>query len=76
MAALRKLINTCVSNERDVDVMAKFAKNYLPLLFNLYTTECKGTDEEAARVSALDTIKVLTFIELITRNIIILLLYK
>lgn len=61
MAALRRLINTCVSNEKDVDVMTRFAKNYLPLLFNLYTTECKGTDEEATRVAALDTIKVSVF---------------
>lgn len=63
MAALRKLIAKAT---RDLDgresaddraELAHFAKNYLPILFNLYTTRPNGTDEEGARLAAFDTIK-------------------
>ncbi|XP_065225448.1 RRP12-like protein [Planococcus citri] len=58
LAALRKLVYSCADNEADKQTMSKFAKNYIPILFNIYTTPCKGTDEEAARFSAFETIKV------------------
>lgn len=62
MAALRKLIAKATRNaERedtdDVAELARFAKNYLPILFNLYTTKPSGTDDEGARLAAFDTIK-------------------
>lgn len=67
MAALRKLIAKATTsgprgpdgqeNEGDVAELARFAKNYLPILFNLYTTRPSGTDEEGARLAAFDTIK-------------------
>lgn len=61
MAALRKLIAKATrSGEEaadDVAELGRFAKNYLPILFNLYTTRPSGTDEEGARLAALDTIK-------------------
>ncbi|XP_011170370.3 RRP12-like protein [Solenopsis invicta] len=69
MAALRKLIARASTSrndddaavaaaaERDVAELARFAKNYLPRLFNLYTTKPNGTDEEGARLAAFDTIK-------------------
>ncbi|XP_011686333.1 PREDICTED: RRP12-like protein [Wasmannia auropunctata] len=70
MAALRKLVVkatqniTGISGHRDADdvdddiaELARFAKNYLPILFNLYTTKPSGTDEEGARLAAYDTIK-------------------
>ncbi|KAL6431993.1 hypothetical protein ACFW04_007436 [Cataglyphis niger] len=59
MAALRKLIGKATRDERidDVAELARFAKNYLPILFNLYTTKPNGTDEEGQRLAAFDTIK-------------------
>ncbi|XP_036149420.1 RRP12-like protein isoform X2 [Monomorium pharaonis] len=72
MAALRKLIakatrprrNDAAERQDDnndavavVAELARFAKNYLPILFNLYTTRPSGTDEEGARLAAFDTIK-------------------
>lgn len=60
MASLRKLITSATegSNEEDVAELAKFAKNFLPLLFNLYTTKPNGSDEDGQRLAALETIKV------------------
>ena len=60
MAALRKLIKNSVDSNKleDINELAKFAKNYLPLLFNIYTTKPSGTDEEGQRLSAIETIKV------------------
>jgi len=60
MTALRKLITTAMLNENEADIaeLARFAKNYLPILFNLYTTKPNGTDEEGQRLAALDTIKI------------------
>ncbi|KYN06248.1 PREDICTED: RRP12-like protein [Cyphomyrmex costatus] len=60
MAALRKLISKATigrGNADDIAELARFAKNYLPILFNLYTTKPNGTDEEGARLAAFDTIK-------------------
>ncbi|XP_043269034.1 RRP12-like protein [Venturia canescens] len=60
MAALRKLItrSTEAGKTTDTEELARFAKNYLPLLFNLYTTKPNGSDEEGQRLAAFDTIKV------------------
>ncbi|KMQ96335.1 rrp12-like protein [Lasius niger] len=59
MAALRKLIGKATRDEcvDDVAELVRFAKNYLPILFNLYTTRPSGTDEEGQRLAAFDTIK-------------------
>jgi ribosomal RNA-processing protein 12 len=63
MSALRKLIMSSqeAANEDNVKEMARFAKNYLPVLFNLYTTKPSGTDEEGQRLAAYETVKVLLF---------------
>lgn len=60
MTALRKLIAKATQNVRTDDIaeLARFAKNYLPILFNLYTTQPNGTDEEGQRLAAFDTIKI------------------
>ncbi|XP_076241510.1 RRP12-like protein isoform X1 [Calliopsis andreniformis] len=60
MSALRKLVLKAVqdNHEGDIAELSKFAKNYLPLLLNLYTTRPNGTDEEGHRLAAYDTIKV------------------
>lgn len=58
MGSLRKLIATAKENENEDEIkeIGRFAKNYLPLLFNLYTTKPTGTDEEGQRLAALDTV--------------------
>ncbi|CAH0554769.1 unnamed protein product [Brassicogethes aeneus] len=60
MAALRKLITSAKESECEEDLkeISRFDKNYLPILFNLYTTKPIGSDEEGQRLAALDTIKV------------------
>ena len=60
MASLRKLIASAKESENQDDIaeIARFDKNYLPILFNVYTTKPLGSDEEGQRLAALDTIKV------------------
>ncbi|XP_032675287.1 RRP12-like protein [Odontomachus brunneus] len=60
LAALRKLISKATQSENAADIaeLSRFAKNYLPIFFNLYTTRSNGTDEEGQRLAAFDTIKV------------------
>ncbi|KAK4876177.1 hypothetical protein RN001_012599 [Aquatica leii] len=60
MASLRKLIVYSKENENKEDLaeIARFDKNYLPILFNLYTTKAKDGEEEGHRLAALETIKV------------------
>ncbi|CAG9830042.1 unnamed protein product [Diabrotica balteata] len=59
MAALRRLISCAKESENQEDLLeiSRFDKNYLPILFNVYTTKPIGTDEEGQRLAALDTIK-------------------
>lgn len=61
LLSLRKLIDFASSeaaNPDDKVQLGYFAKNFLPICLNLYTNPSHGTDEEATRVSALETIKV------------------
>lgn len=60
LSTLRKLISHSLvsENKEDLAVMTKFAKNYLPILFVIYTTKFKGTDEEGTRLATFETIKV------------------
>ncbi|XP_026668407.1 RRP12-like protein isoform X2 [Ceratina calcarata] len=60
MAALRRLIVKAVDENKleDTFELARFAKNFLPLFLNLYTTRPIGTDEEGQRLAAFETIKV------------------
>ncbi|KAI4479190.1 hypothetical protein M0804_011329 [Polistes exclamans] len=60
MSALRKLIVRATENNNteDISELSRFAKNYLPVLFALYTTKPKGTDEEGHRLAAFETIKI------------------
>lgn len=60
MASLRKLINFAKSkkdDKSDVEELASYDKNYLPILFNIYTSKPLGSDEEGHRLAALETIK-------------------
>lgn len=54
MQALRLLINR--NEEENVVMMSKYAKNYLPILFNLYISDI-SIDKDPNRQSVLDTIK-------------------
>lgn len=60
MSALRKLIRKAneQENEAEKKELSIYAKNYLPMLANLYTTKYVGTDEEGQRLAAFETIKV------------------
>lgn len=64
MTALRRLIIHSQEGERtpkkeeDLQELGRFAKNYLPILFNLYTNKSKGSEEEGQRLAAFETIKV------------------
>lgn len=60
LVSIRKLIDTASKDEHpdDKKQLAYFAKNFLPICLNLYTNPAHGTDEQATRFSALETIKV------------------
>uniref|UniRef100_T1I3K1 NUC173 domain-containing protein n=1 Tax=Rhodnius prolixus TaxID=13249 RepID=T1I3K1_RHOPR len=60
LSTLRKLITHSLEtdNKGDIATMGKYAKNYLPILFNIYMTKVTGSDEEGARLATLETIKV------------------
>lgn len=60
MSALRKLIQKSIenNNSEDIEALSWFSKNFLPLLFNLYVTQPKGSDEEGQRLACFETIKV------------------
>jgi ribosomal RNA-processing protein 12 len=55
LQSLRNLI-LHTSNEADRATMSKYAKNYLPVMFNIYTTEM-SFDKDPQRHSLHDTIK-------------------
>ncbi|CAF0825129.1 unnamed protein product [Rotaria sp. Silwood1] len=56
LAGLRNLISK-TDNETDRQEVGKYAKNYLPLLFNLYTTEKWNHSRDPVRQSVYETIK-------------------
>lgn len=60
LVSLRKLIASVSKNDvsEDKEQLSYFAKNFLPICLNLYTNPANGTDEQATRFSALETIKV------------------
>nr|XP_033324952.1 RRP12-like protein [Megalopta genalis] len=59
MSAIRKLIAKAVADNKEEDVaeLAKYAKNFVPLLLNQYTIKPNGTDEEGQRLAAYETLK-------------------
>lgn len=61
LVSLRKLIDSVSKNDStdDKKQLSYFAKNFLPICLNVYTNPTHGTDEEATRFSALETIKVI-----------------
>ncbi|KAJ8686000.1 hypothetical protein QAD02_021793, partial [Eretmocerus hayati] len=61
MASLRKLIQRSMQENRigDINELSHYSKNFLPILFNIYTTKPIGSDEEGQRLASLETIKTL-----------------
>ncbi|KAG8237559.1 hypothetical protein J437_LFUL017765 [Ladona fulva] len=58
MLSLRRLISKSLdTSEEDQKELGRFAKNYLPILFNLYTTQPNGSEEAGQRLAAFETIK-------------------
>ncbi|XP_032528017.2 RRP12-like protein [Danaus plexippus] len=58
MQALRKLITCTENDEEDRKEMARFAKNYVPILLNIYMSPVKGSMAQGQRLAALETIQV------------------
>ncbi|XP_050436764.1 RRP12-like protein [Adelges cooleyi] len=61
LISLRRLIDSASKEDSSPDdklQLGYFAKNFLPICLNLYTNPARGTDEQATKVSALETIKV------------------
>ncbi|XP_071441432.1 RRP12-like protein [Hetaerina americana] len=59
MLALRRLISKSFESgaEEDIKELSRFSKNYLPILFNLYTIQPNGSEEAGHRLAAYETIK-------------------
>lgn len=70
LVSLRRLIDSTFKNNssEDKNQLAHFAKNFLPICLNLYTNPAHGTDEQATRVSALETIKVNLLLHILIKN--------
>ncbi|KAL0867995.1 hypothetical protein ABMA27_008655 [Loxostege sticticalis] len=58
MQALRKLIACSAEDEEDARELGRFAKNYLPILLNVYMSPATGSSAAGQRLAALDTIQV------------------
>lgn len=56
MAALRQLIIHSKNDDKIHAEVSRYAKNYLPLLFNLFTTKATTDEEESQRESVFQTI--------------------
>lgn len=69
MQALRKLITCSADNEEDQLELGRFAKNYLPILLNVYMSPAKGSYAEGHRLAALETIQVIYYYSVTTFNI-------
>lgn len=50
--------------------LARFSKNYLPILFNLYSTQTKDKNEERVRLAAYETCK--AFLQISDKEVCIL----
>jgi ribosomal RNA-processing protein 12 len=55
--SLRQLVESCRGKEEEVGVVARFSKNYLPILFNLYTSEEEEEEEEGVRQAVLQCVE-------------------
>ncbi|OWF35995.1 RRP12-like protein [Mizuhopecten yessoensis] len=56
MSSLRKLINQSKEDESSKKAVSQFAKNFLPILFNLFTADPEK-DKDPTRLAVLETVK-------------------
>lgn len=56
MASLRRLVNQSLNNEASRAELSRFAKNFLPILFNLMTTD-PVKDKDPSKLAVFETIK-------------------
>ncbi|CAC5426030.1 RRP12 [Mytilus coruscus] len=56
MSSLRKIINHSMIEEESKTEVAKFAKNFLPILFNIFTADSDNT-KDPVKLAVLETIK-------------------
>nr|XP_055026488.1 RRP12-like protein [Misgurnus anguillicaudatus] len=56
--ALRALINKSCETEEEKAEVSRFAKNFLPILFNVYSQQPSPGEVASARMAVLDTIRV------------------
>ncbi|KAK3582767.1 hypothetical protein CHS0354_015294 [Potamilus streckersoni] len=56
MASLRKLVTQSLENDETKMELARFAKNFLPIFFNLYTTDPEK-EKDPTRLAVLETTK-------------------
>ncbi|CAK6979026.1 RRP12-like protein [Scomber scombrus] len=56
--ALRTIINKSCSTEEDKAEVGRFSKNFLPILFNVYSQQPTAGESGTYRMAVLDTIKV------------------
>ena len=57
LSSIRQLISKNLEHEKNRRVLAKFATNYLPIFYILYTTKPNGSDEKGQRLAVLETSK-------------------
>jgi len=57
LTSLRQLISRNLEVEENKNELARYSKNFLPILFNLYTTVPAGAEEAGQRLASLETIK-------------------
>jgi len=57
LTALRQLISKNLDNPENKAELTKYAKNFLPILFNLYTSVPQGAEEAGQRLAAFETAK-------------------
>ncbi|XP_048061220.1 RRP12-like protein [Megalobrama amblycephala] len=56
--ALRTLINKSCETEEEKSELSRFSKNFLPILFNVYSQQPKPGEMASARMAVLETIRV------------------
>ena len=57
LSSLRQLISKNLEHETNRKVMAKYAKNYLPILYTIYVQKPAGSEEKGQRLAVLETFK-------------------
>lgn len=60
LSCLRQLVTFAIENNQEGEkaALSRYAKNFLPILFNIYTTKVSRSDEEGVRLASIETIKV------------------